>query len=124
MKVILDTNFLLIPGTLGVDVFTEIRRIDPSAKLFVVDKTIDELEKIKKEQKKYARAADLALQLMKSQNIAALKTEKNKNADQIIAETAANGYAVATQDKLLKKQLRDKNIPILILRQKKYVKLE
>jgi len=125
VKVILDTNFLLVPGTLGVDVFTKIRELDPSAELFVVDKTIDELNKIQAEQKKFRSAAALAVQLLEQQKVKIIKTEKNKNTDLIIAETAEkNKYAVATQDKGLKKLLRQKQIPIIILRQKKYIRLE
>jgi rRNA-processing protein FCF1 len=125
VKVILDTNFLLVPGTLRVDVFTKIRELDPSAELFVVDKTIDELNKIQAEQKKFRSAAALAVQLLEQQKVKIIKTEKNKNTDLIIAETAEkNKYAVATQDKGLKKLLRQKQIPIIILRQKKYIRLE
>ena len=125
MKVILDTNFLLVPGTLGVDVFTKIREFDPRAELFVVDKTIAELEKIQAEQKKFRAAAALAVQLLKQQDVKVIKTEKNKSTDLIIAETAEkNKYAVATQDKMLKGLLKSKNIPTIILRQKKYIRLE
>jgi rRNA-processing protein FCF1 len=124
MKVIIDTNFLLIPGTLGVDIFSQLYSIDPSAELCIIDRTIDELEKIKRKQKKFKQAAELALQLIKANKVKAIKTEKVKNVDQIIAEKAEKGYVVATQDKLLKKQLREKHIPVIILRQKKYLKLE
>jgi len=125
VKVILDTNFLLVPGTLGVDVFTKIREFDPQAELFIVDQTMDELNKIQEEQKKFRAAASLAVQLINQQNVKVIKTEKNKNTDQIIAETAEkNKYAVATQDKGLKELLKSKNIPTIILRQKKYIRLE
>jgi len=125
VKVILDTNFLLVPVTLGVDVFTLIREFDPSAELFVVDKTLDELKKIQAEQRKFREAASIAAQLVKQQNIKVIKTEKNKNTDQIIAETAEkHKCAVATQDRGLKALLRQKQIPIIILRQKKYIRLE
>jgi len=125
VKVILDTNFLLVPVTLGVDVFTLIREFDPSAELFVVDKTLDELKKIQAEQRKFREAASIAAQLVKQQNIKVIKTEKNKNTDQIIAETAEkHKCVVATQDRGLKALLRQKQIPIIILRQKKYIRLE
>lgn len=126
MKVILDTNFLLIPGTLGVDVFAKIREFDPQAELFVVDTTIGELKHIQAKQRaKFARQAKLALQLIEQQNIQVIKTEKNKNTDLIIAEKAAKDkYAVATQDKALKQMLHKKQVPVIVLRQKKYLRLE
>jgi len=124
MKVIIDTNFLLIPGTLGVDIFSKIREMNPSNKLYIIDKSIDELEKIKKEQKKFKKAADLAIQLIDNQKINIIKTEKVKNVDEIIVEKAAEGYVVATQDKILKKTLEDKKIPVILLKQKKYLVIE
>jgi len=125
MKVIIDTNFLLIPGTLGVDIFSQLHGIDPSVKLFIIDKTIDELKNIKEKQKKYKKAAEIALQLIKKKKVKAIKTEKIKNVDKIIIEKAEkNKYVVATKDRNLKKQLKAKNIPIIILRQKKYIRIE
>ena len=44
-KIILDTNFLLIPAQFKVDIFDEIDRIMiEKYQLFVLDKTIDELK--------------------------------------------------------------------------------
>lgn len=45
-KVILDTNFLLIPGQFKVNVFAEIERVmDVPYHLCIIDKTVDELKK-------------------------------------------------------------------------------
>ncbi|ENO12016.1 hypothetical protein MBGDC06_00279, partial [Thermoplasmatales archaeon SCGC AB-539-C06] len=69
-KIILDTNFLLIPAQFKVDIFDEIDRIIlEKYQLFVLDKTIDELKKIiadKKQKMRNRRAAKLGLQLLKS----------------------------------------------------------
>ena len=46
-KIILDTNFLMIPFTLKVDIFLEIDRvIIDEYRLYIIDKTIDELDNI------------------------------------------------------------------------------
>ena len=43
-KIILDTNFLMIPAQFNVDIFSEIHRIcDFKYELYIIDKTIDEL---------------------------------------------------------------------------------
>ena len=70
-KIILDTNFLLIPAQFKVDIFSEIVRIaDFSYELFIIDKTLDELKKITETQKVKDRfAANLALQLLKAKNV-------------------------------------------------------
>ena len=130
MKIILDTNFLLIPGTLNIDVFSQIKEAVPKAKLYVVDETITELEKItqdKKQKTKHRDAAKLALQFINKFNIRILssKTTSFKNVDELILKIAKKeGFAVATQDQGLKRELRENNVQILILRQKKHIKLE
>lgn len=125
-KILLDTNFLLIPEQFKVDIFTEIDRICHfNYQLCIVDKTITELESIIKNIKsKDKNAAKIALKLINAKNIHQIPSEslKNKTTDDIIFETASPNYIIATQDKELKKRLRQKKIPIISLRKKKYLK--
>ena len=117
-KIILDTNFLLIPYQFHVDIFSEIDRIIlEKYRLYIVDKTIDELKKIikDKEQKgKHKLAATLALQLIKAKDVKIIKTKQDKSVDDIIANL--EGYTIATQDIGLKKRLKCR---IITLRAKK-----
>lgn len=118
-KIILDTNFLLIPAQFNVDIFTEINRIIlEKYRLFVLDKTIDELKKITKDKKqtqKNKRAAKLALQLIKAKNIKILKTKEDLPVDDLIVKL--KGCMIATQDLGLKRRL--KGVKIITLRAKK-----
>ena len=124
MKVILDTNFLLIPASLGVDVFSQIKEIEPKAELFIVDKTVYELKKIINEQKgKNKKNAQIALQMVDKFKFKIIKTKTFKNVDEIIEEKAEEGYTIATQDMALKRKLKNKT-KIVFLRQKKYVVIE
>ena len=124
MKVILDTNFLLIPASFGVDVFSQIKEIEPKSELFVIDKTIDELKKIAKEQRgKHKKNALIALQMVNKFKLKIIKTTTFKNVDEIIEEKAKKGYAIATQDMALKRKLKHKT-KLIFLRQKKYVVIE
>ena len=51
-KILLDTNFLLIPSQFKVDIFSEIKRIcNFSYKLYVLDKSVGELNYIIENQK-------------------------------------------------------------------------
>ena len=130
-KIILDTNFLLLPITMKMDIFTDIHMlINEPYQLLVLDKSIDELNKIIEEQKgKPKDAARMALQLLKAKNIHILDTEKQKSlymtpnsreftVDDIIVALADKETIVATQDKFLKKSLLSKGINIIILRGK------
>ncbi len=127
-QIILDTNFLLIPAQFKVDIFAEIERImDEPYELCIVDSTIDELEKLRASDSisgENKRAAGLALQLIKAKGICHLKTEKNLNTDKLIVELAKQSDCiVATQDKDLKRILKENRIRLIVLRQKNYLEL-
>ena len=117
-KILLDTNFLLIPAQFKIDIFSEIDRIMlEKYQLYTLDKVIDELESIQKDPKqsqKNKKAAKLALQLVKAKKINLIKTKSDKPVDDIIA--GLKGYIIATQDIGLKRRLKSK---IITLRSKK-----
>lgn len=117
-KILLDTNFLLIPAQFKIDIFAEIDRIMlEKYKLFTLDKVIDELKSIQKNPKqkqKNKKAAKLALQLIKAKKVNIIKTKTDKLVDDIIA--SLKGYIIATQDIGLKRRLKTK---IITLRAKK-----
>ena len=119
-KIILDTNMLLVPFQFKVDIFKEIDRIiDEKYEIFVVDKTLEELEKlIKGNKEKDKKAAKLAKQLIKKNKVKIINTQ-GKNVDEIIIKIKDKDTIVATQDKELRKKLKG---DVIVLRQKKYLK--
>jgi len=125
-KILLDTNFLLIPAQFKVDIFSEIERIcNFSYQIFILDKTIMELENIIKKQKGKDRdAAKLGLKLVSLKKLGIVKTEDGVSTDMSIVNTAESGFIAATQDADLKRLLKAKSIPIITLRQKKYLIFE
>ena len=123
-KILLDTNFLMACKQFKVDIFTQIDKIsDFKYGIFVLDKTLDELKKIIEEQKgKNREAARIALKLIAIKNIKVVKTKSDKKTDDVILDVASeDDYIVATQDKELKSRLKEKNVPMMVLRQKKKV---
>lgn len=125
-KIILDTNFLLIPWQFKLDIFSELERICVfKYDVFIVDKTIDELSYIFNNQKgKNKDAAKLALKIINLKKIKKINTDKEKNVDNLILDIVDKDYIVATQDKELKKLLKEKNIPVIVLRQKQKLELQ
>ncbi|MFC1801603.1 PIN domain-containing protein [Nanoarchaeota archaeon] len=117
-KIILDTNFLLIPAQFRVDIFTEIQRVaDFKYQLCILDKTLIELKKIHQEQRgKYKAAVKLALDLIKKKKPKVIKTTSEKYVDDLLVEQSKKGAVIATQDIGLKRRLKK---PIITLRQKK-----
>lgn len=123
-KIILDTNFLLIPVQFKVDIFSELDRVCLFAhRLYIVDKTLDELNKIIETQKtKHKLAAKIALQLIKKKKVGILKTKEGK-VDDLILDILGEDDILATQDALLRKKAVKKGNKVLFLRSKKYLVL-
>ena len=128
-RIILDTSFLLVPYQFKVDIIRGIEEIaDIPYGLFILDRTIDEIESIIRSQKGADRdAARFALEIIRKERISVIPTENktNKNVDDLLVEQADwNTDIVATQDKELKKRLREKKVRIIGLRQKNHLKID
>ncbi len=128
VQIILDTNFLLIPGQFRVDIFSELFRICSFRyELCVLDSSIGELKGIiGSANGRDKAAARLALQLVKAKKVRILspKTATFKNVDETIIDLAAKNQAIAaTQDKELRSRLRKLGAKVIVLRQKKYLEL-
>ena len=133
-KIIIDTNFLMIPYKFRVDIFSEFNRIcNFNYRLFIFDGTIHELKKIIEKQPnvnefrqqstgKDKKAAQFALKLIKLKNIGIIKSEQ-KDVDSLILDNLNENTAVATLDSRLKTEVLEKGASVIILRQKKYLEL-
>jgi len=121
-KILLDTNFLLIPYKFKLDIFSQIDKIS-TFKLFILDKTLEEINRIIKNQKGADRdAARIALKLISFKKINVIKTQTHEKTDDVIIDISSKkNYIVCTQDKELRTKLRQKNVSVIILRQKKKV---
>ncbi len=123
-QVILDTNFLLIPGQFKVDIFTQIQEImNEPFELCIVDKSIKELNKVAATGKEKDRfASKLALVLIRQKNLKTLHSfGSKKSVDDIIVKKADSNTFIATQDKALRERVREKGAKIIGMRQKKYL---
>ena len=123
-RIIIDTNFLLIPLKFKVDIFSEFSRIcNFNYKLFIFEESINELKNIiEKQSGKDKKAAQFALKLIKLKDIEIIKSER-KDVDELILDGASKDTIIATQDMQLKKKLIKKSSSVIILRQKKYLQL-
>jgi uncharacterized protein len=123
-KIILDTNFLMIPGQYKVDIFSEIERImEEPFELCIVEETIAELNRIVMSGgAKDKFAAKLALVLAIQKSLKRLPSSKGRvSADDEIVKASDGNTLVATQDLILQKRVRERGARIIGLRQKKYL---
>lgn len=124
-KIILDTSFLVSCAEFKVDLFSEFERIcDFSFELFIVDKSLVELDFIEKKGGK-SKAFVNIVKLFLQKGIKTIKSNSQKSVDDLIIETVdKESCAVATQDAELKRRLKQKQIPVITIRQKKYLILQ
>ncbi|MDW7732649.1 MAG: DNA-binding protein [Methanolobus sp.] len=115
MKVIIDTNGLMIPVQFNVDIFEELKRLGYD-RFIVPLSVIRELESLQKGLKgKDRTAAKVAYSLAQRCEI----VETSGNADDAILDLASESCAaVLTNDIGLKKRLESKSVPIICLRQR------
>jgi rRNA-processing protein FCF1 len=120
-KIILDTNFLTLPHQFNVDIFEEINRImEEEYELITLSSVIEELKKISESRGNDAVAAKIALELVEKKNVKVINTN-NKNVDNAIVAIADKNTIIATNDKALKKKIKNKNVKVIYLRGKKHL---
>lgn len=121
-KVVLDSNFLLLPFQFGVDIFEELKRIlDMKYEVYVTDGVIRELEglsRAKSMEGVWAKAA-----LKSASGLKRISSEEF-DVDEALAGLASKEVLICTNDKALKERIRKKRAPVIYLRQRKYLALE
>ncbi len=136
MKVVLDTNVLLLFGQ-GIDVFSEIAAaMDEKFSFVVPELVLKELEALAAKKSKDGRAAKLGYAIvqrkLQKQPLMARLLFGNKeiplktvpcsetHADDAILRIAEDGAIVATLDKALQRRLLKKSIGVLKLTGKRF----
>ena len=127
VKVILDSNFLFVPLQFRIDIFDEIEKVvGEKVELTVLSTTLNELERlVRKGKNKVSRQAAFALEIArkcKVLNVKKLSTESN---DDVIARTAKElRCPVATNDRMLKRRLRNMGVAVIYVREKSHLEME
>ncbi|MFQ5976492.1 MAG: PIN domain-containing protein [Candidatus Hydrothermarchaeales archaeon] len=123
-RVILDSNFLMLPFQFNVDILNEIARIlGGGYKIYVPQEVLNELNylSLKAERLKDRKLAKMALEYAK--RFDAIKGG-GKDADGAIFALAEKDTIVCTNDKELKTRLREFNTPVRYLRQRSKLEIE
>ncbi len=127
LKVILDSNFLLIPSQFKIDIFDSMmnllkQRHEPT----ILSSTMHELQAIgQKGSPKLRKQAQMALKLAEKCRTVEVEKGKDETNDDVIVRIAAEWRSpVATNDRELRKRLRNQNIPVIFLRGKSRLELE
>jgi len=122
LKVILDSNALFVPLQFRIDIFEELKQLLNRNVEFVLLSTVKhELELlVAKDSPKISREAIFALKLAKKCKLVPIENNDEKlTADDAIVKVAKSWNSpVFTNDRQLKKKLRDISVPVIYVRQK------
>ena len=121
LKVILDSNALFVPLELKIDIFEELRKLlNRNLDFIIISPVKVELEILSnKESPKIRRQANYALRLVEKCKYVPVDFSKKLTTDDVIVKVAKDWNSlVFTNDRILKKRLRDISVPVIYVRQK------
>lgn len=119
-RIFLDTSFLIDIVRYKIDIKSLDEILEEKYELFTITQVIKELEKIASSRKKESKYAKLALKLIDLHKIKILKFSE-KSADKVLI--SLSNAIIATNDKKLRKRLKDKKIKTIYLRAKKTLEM-
>ncbi|BAW31410.1 MAG TPA: twitching motility protein PilT [Methanothermobacter sp.] len=114
----------MIPYQFKVDIISELEKIVPEGEFIIPSFIIKELEGVKRGSKgKDKIAASIALKLAgkKPFKVVNLPLKEGESVDDALIRLAD---VLCTNDKELKKRARRKSVPVIYLRQKKYLAID
>jgi len=127
IKIIVDSNALFIPIELKLDIFYELRQLlNRNFELVILSPVKSELETLaQKSSPKIRRNATFALELASKCTYVRVSEKSNEPTDEAIIRVAQAWKApVFTNDKLLKRTLRDISIPVIYVRAKSRLEMD
>ena len=127
LKVIADSNALFIPLEFKIDIFAELSRLlNRNYELVLLSPVKRELETLtQKSSPKTRKNAAFALSLAEKCTYVNIQEKPNEPTDDAIIRIAKQWKTpVFTNDKQLKKKLRDISVPVIYVRQKSRLEID
>jgi rRNA-processing protein FCF1 len=127
LKVILDSNALFVPLQFKIDIFSDLKRLlNRSFEAILLSSVKRELEAhAEKGSPKMRKNAAYALELAAKCKYVEVDAPVSAPTDDIIVKIAKEwGSPVFTNDRLLRKRLRDISVPVIYVRQKSRLEID
>jgi len=127
LKVLVDSNALFIPLQFKIDIFIELQRLlNRNFELILISPVKRELEILsQRSSPKTRKNATFALSLSAKCRFVNVSEESKEQTDDAILRIAqAWKVPVFTNDKLLKKKLRDISMPVIYVREKSRLEID
>lgn len=111
---------------LNIDVITQLKYLVPSYyDLIVPSVVIDELSTLKKNAKgKNKLSAKIAYSIANKKPFKTVSIKKTEHVDNILLKYCTSNDILCTNDKILRKRARKRNITVIYLRQHKFLEVD
>ena len=121
IRIFVDTMFLMMPFQFKVDIFSELDRLFGNYEACISSITFKELDNIESKASKGAdkSAVKAVRKLIEQKNLTVIESNE-KLVDDFLVENAEDFDFIATQDKELKKKLKNRT-KFIVLRSGKYL---
>ena len=120
-KIILDSNALFVPSQFRIDIFEELRKLlNVNFEAVLLSLNLQELEQLAdSESPKMRKNAGFALRLAEKCRLVDVDERDGLSPDDVIVNVAKEwNCPVFTNDRQLRKRLRNINVPVIYVRQK------
>jgi len=127
LKIILDSNALFVPLQFKIDIFEELKTLlNMNLEFILLSPILDELKLLAaKKSPKMRKNASYALKLTEKCKLVNVDRDFFGSPDDAIVETARRwNSAVFTNDRQLRKRLRNINVPVIYVRQKSRLEID
>jgi len=127
LRIILDSNALFVPLQFQIDIFEELKTLlKMKFEPVLLSQVQRELEKLAGEgSPKMRKNASYALKLAEKCKLVQVNEESVSSPDDVIFEVAREWKCpVFTNDRQLRKRLRNINVPVIYVRQKSRLEIE
>ena len=127
IQILIDTNFLMVPIRFGVDYQAEIERIIESSFILITTPAVVEELKQLKNSVKVGEQKEINFALTQAEKITIIDeilAPGEKVDDQLIRIAKREECVVATTDSELRRRLRRAGLPVIFLRQARYLAIE
>ena len=115
-RILLDTNFLLVPYQFKMDIFSQMDfMVDGPHELLLPTGVIAELRKLSRGKGKEGAAARFALKLIEVRKLKKVKSSGEVDG-WLISYAKRKGFLVATNDKALRNRLKKEGVKAVVLR--------
>lgn len=126
-KIIIDANLFFVPAQFRIDIFENIAALlNQKFEPILLSTTFQEIQQMaEKSSPKLSKQASMALKIAEKCPIVNVEKKPEETNDEVILRVATRMKCpVATNDRELRKRLRERDVPVIFLRGKHRLELE